>query len=108
MTKSVHFLLTIYNVSKVFTKRIFFNFFDYYKYYEAPDYPNACEITSPSLRASLRQPQSLWRMVKNNEVKFQIENDAPKYGESKYYVVPRICGDCTVLGSNVVPDFWVE
>ena len=106
--KSNDKVVGFFNVSKVFTKRIFFNFFDYYKYYEAPDYPNACEITSPSLRASLRQPQSLWRMVKNNEVKFQIENDAPKYGESKYYVVPRICGDCTVLGSNVVPDFWVE
>ncbi len=97
-----------FSVSKVFTKRIFFNFSDYYEYYEAPDYPNACEITSPSLKASLKQPLSLWQMVKNNEVKFQIENDDPKQGESIYYVVPRICGDCTVLGSNIVPDFWVE
>ncbi|MEC8831737.1 MAG: DUF4249 domain-containing protein, partial [Bacteroidota bacterium] len=25
-----------------------------------------------------------------------------------YVFVPRICGDCTLLGSNVEPDFWVE
>lgn len=97
-----------FNVSKVFEKRIFFNFTDYYEYYEAPDYPSDCTITSPSLNASKTQPLSLWAMVKYNEVKFQIENDDPKPGESRYYVVPRICGDCTVLGSNIVPDFWVE
>lgn len=25
-----------------------------------------------------------------------------------YIFTPRICGDCTVLGSNVPPDFWTE
>ena len=25
-----------------------------------------------------------------------------------YVYTPRICGDCTVLGSNVPPDFWTE
>jgi len=23
-------------------------------------------------------------------------------------VAPRVCGDCTVLGSAVVPEFWEE
>ncbi len=98
----------LFNVSMVYSKRIFFNFTDYYEWFEVPDYYIDCIITSPSLEATPTQSMSLWEMVKNNMVKFQIENDAPKPGESAYYVVPRVCGDCTALGSNIVPDFWVD
>ena len=31
------------------------------------------------------------------------ENNIPIYD-----VVPRVCGDCTRLGSNIRPDFWKD
>jgi len=29
-------------------------------------------------------------------------------GGGPFFVARRECGDCTVLGSNVVPEFWTE
>jgi Domain of unknown function (DUF4249) len=101
-------VIGFFDVSMVFSKRIFFNYTDFYIDERFPPYPKECIPTSPSLEATSTQPESLWAMVKAGTIKFQIENDEPKPGESQYYVVPRICGDCTVLGSNIVPDFWEE
>jgi hypothetical protein len=44
--------------------------------------------------------------VKNNNVKLLSQ----LFGEGgiSYEVVPRICGDCTRLGSNIRPDFWED
>ena len=41
-----------------------------------------------------------------NQIVFAAEN-----GEdftSPYFTLPSACGDCTLLGSNVKPDFWIE
>ena len=29
-------------------------------------------------------------------------------GEGPYRVVPRFCIDCTVFGTNIKPEFWIE
>lgn len=97
-----------FTLSEVHSTRIFFNSTDFFERYEQADYPYSCIPFSPSLIVTSTQKMSLWEMVKENLVKFQIENDDPGPGESKYYVVPTICGDCNVLGTNVVPEFWID
>lgn len=97
-----------FTLSEVHTTRIFFNPINFFEWYELPDFPYSCVPFSPSLKATPTQKMSLWEMVKKNLVKFQIENDQIGPGQSKYYVVPTICGDCNVLGTNVVPEFWID
>lgn len=97
-----------FSLSEVHTTRIFFNSTDFFEWYDRADFPYSCLPFSPSLKATPTQDMSLWEMVKKNLVKFQIENDEIGPGQSKYYVVPTICGDCNVLGTNVVPEFWID
>lgn len=39
---------------------------------------------------------------------YQANSNPPGECEGPYFVVPTICGDCNVVGSNVKPDFWVD
>ena len=50
----------------------------------------------------------LLNAIKFNLRKYWAEHTPENASEGDYKVVPRICGDCTVLGTNVVPDFWIE
>ncbi|MBO6829214.1 MAG: DUF4249 domain-containing protein [Muricauda sp.] len=39
---------------------------------------------------------------------YEANSNPPGECEGPYLVVPTICGDCNVVGSNVKPDFWVD
>lgn len=92
-------VIGFFDVSMVFSKRVYFNFYDFYLGEMRP-YPSSCLITSPP-------ESSLWSLMNSGTVKFQNENEGGE-GDGPYYLVPLICGDCTVLGTNIVPDFWEE
>lgn len=92
-------VIGFFDVSMVFSKRVYFNFYDFYLG-EMRSYPSSCLITSPP-------ESSLWSLMNSGTVKFQNENEGGE-GDGPYYLVPLICGDCTVLGTNIVPDFWEE
>ncbi|NOQ92329.1 MAG: DUF4249 domain-containing protein, partial [Flavobacteriaceae bacterium] len=44
----------------------------------------------------------------NAGYKYYSINESPEMEEGPYYTVPAECGNCTALGSNIVPDFWEE
>ncbi len=102
-------VLGYFEVANVSQERIFFNYEDYFPGEELPPYAISCGFlgapptstpagTSP-LKDLIDSGFSVYVRNNNGEV-------APPAGP--YLTALRACGDCTVLGSNVVPDFWIE
>ncbi len=94
----------IFEVSSVSEKRVFFNYSDFFPDEDLPPFVNECgQVTFPS-----GFTPTLYDLVKSNRVSYTNEIRNELGALEAYIVVPRICGDCTVLGSNVIPDFWKE
>lgn len=100
-------VIGFFDVSSVSTKRLYFNYDEFYNNEPLPPYANACFEGTPQ-QFSLAGCGSLINDILNNRIKYFALNDNPQQEEGPYIVVPRSCGDCTALGSNIVPDFWEE
>jgi hypothetical protein len=96
-------------------QRLFFNFDDFFLEEELPEFPFNCNpmtarIYNPPPPPSC--PEDLLSRLENGTVTYfgnYSEDLVPNaICPGPYLFVPRICGDCTLLGSNVEPDFWVE
>ena len=54
------------------------------------------------------ESNNLTEVISSGKAKFYSRNLKPEQNEGPYNLVLRACGDCTVLGSNIIPDFWEE
>lgn len=75
-------------------------------------FPYLCELVAPEIEAS-RGNLSLLEYLESNSLKYYGLNDGISWlprikPGGPYVMVPYACGDCTVLGTNVVPEFWIE
>ncbi|MGD1947190.1 MAG: DUF4249 domain-containing protein [Croceivirga sp.] len=114
--------LGYFEVASVAERRLFFNYSDFFPDEPLPPYfdnLNCSNVFSPPLPNPLRDGPSsleecgaqrvLMEYLLAEEVEFFLSNsNPPPLCEGPYYVTLRACGDCTALGSNVVPDFWTE
>ena len=102
-------------------RRLFFNFEDFFPDEELPAFPFDCFLQSvpeshPSYciqePVSNPCPQSIIERVNIGTISYfsgYDENLVPYAScPGPYIFVQRICGDCTLLGSNVKPDFWID
>ncbi|RDY61410.1 DUF4249 domain-containing protein [Flagellimonas nanhaiensis] len=101
-------VLGYFDVSAVSKKRIFFNYEDLYPGEDLPPYVNPCNTIAPMLISQGGARCVLSAMVDENQVSYYDENQDPPFEEGPYKVVPRECGDCTVLGKTERPEFWIE
>ena len=92
--------LGYFNVVSISEKRLFFNYEDFFPDEPLPPYPFECTVYTPSILAI--------EDILNNRVSYVGDNENPEEGQLPYFVTSRPCGDCTALGSNIVPDFWIE
>ncbi len=90
-----------FDVSSVDERRIFFNHEDFFPEDLIPAFAVDCPITTPV-------DSDFITGVRFRRIEFWAQHTPEDATEGDYKVVPMICGDCTVLGSNIVPDFWVE
>jgi hypothetical protein len=111
-----------FSVAAVDEKRIFFNYEDYFPGESLPPYfsdINCDRVLSPILGDPERDgpppppnvqcAEGLIEQLITERVEYLEDNsNPPDVCEGPYRVTFRICGDCTVLGSNKVPEFWVE
>ena len=107
-------VIGFFDVSSVSSQRLYFNYEDFY-----PDQP------LPSLEYSCAESEHfqggfggcgtlIGGLLTDNvvyssgasKVKDPITGEFVTIGP--YFMVLRECGDCTALGSNVVPDFWED
>jgi len=94
-----------FEVSSVSEKRAFFNYSDLFPEEELPPFVDECRLTEFELGGE----PSIFEPVKSKSVSYATHITDPLTGGLLgYVVVPRVCGDCTELGSVIVPDFWEE
>ena len=107
-----------FEVSSVSRKRLFFDYEDFFPGEALPPYPINCSLhSSPESHASYcasgllpnNCPQSIIERVDQGTISYVGLNDQGiGTCPGPYVYVARICGDCTLLGSNEVPEFWEE
>ncbi len=111
-------VIGFFDVSSVAIQRIYFNYEDFYPDESLPPYFGTvtCDrFLSPPLGDPERDgpcppnegPQPLIPQIKLGLVEWLASND-PGVCEGPYQVTPTICGDCNIVGSNIVPEFWIE
>ena len=99
-------VLGYFEVASSDERRIFINYEDLFPNEALPPYINPCRESAPVIAnpgGCVLRP-----IVEANTVRFAGDNVPVMLGEGPYLVVPRVCGDCTVLGSTEVPEFWTE
>jgi len=111
-------VLGYFEVASVSKKRMFFNYEDLFPGEALPPYAISCEtLGNPSLipfgytcfgpgDCEGRCQSTLIESILAETVVFAGIKEGDSL--SPYYTWPSPCGDCTQLGSNVVPEFWME
>lgn len=105
-------VIGFFQVSTVSEKRIFFDYNDFFPNENLPDYPISCDLVSPPIITETGASPLLiaieLELLKYVEDYDQETNPLNFSEYGPFLMVPTPCGDCTVYGSNVVPEFWIE
>ena len=109
-------VLGYFEVASVSKQRLFFNYSELFPGELPPPYPTNCgeeALRSPGLtgpqapfcvdgRCLSSCVSPLIDLIRLGQVTYA-------FGEAgSFFTWPATCGDCTTLGSNVVPEFWEE
>lgn len=99
-------VLGYFDVATVDEQRIFFNYEDFYPGEPLPPYIENCRPGTPviqNLGGCVLRP-----ILESGTAVFVGDNISPGDGEGPYLIAPRVCGDCSVLGTAEVPEFWTD
>lgn len=99
-------VLGYFDVSSVSEQRIFFNYDDFYPGEPLPPYVESCSPSTPPIATPggcVLRP-----ILESGAGIYAGDNAEPALGEGPFLVVSRVCGDCSVLGTSEIPDFWIE
>lgn len=106
-------VIGFFEVAAVSEKRLFFNYADIFSEGQPiASYADSCTPYDPPI--SYEGSCVLRELIEANIVRYYANNDNPpppgpdEPPAGPYLVVPRICGDCTVIGEVEVPEFWTE
>jgi hypothetical protein len=96
-------VLGFFHVASISFERLFFNYQDFFPNEPLPPYAENCFPFVTRLETPRGVP-NVHELIAADEIRYH--STSPNFGE--FIVVPRICGDCTVLGDVTVPEFWEE
>lgn len=111
-------VLGYFKVASVTSERLYFNYEDIFPGESLPPYAINCEtLGSPRLIPRAYHCAStgvcdgncespLIEQILAGLITFAAEKEEDFI--SPYFTLPSPCGDCTKLGSNIVPEFWIE
>ncbi len=118
-----------FEVSSIRSERLFFDYDDFFANEALPEYPSGCATTAPALYPPGFHCQGIGGISDGTQgsplidgiraglyvyhddfpiTDQRIVDNGGLAGLAPFLVKPKACGDCTELGSNVVPDFWIE
>ena len=101
-------VIGVFSVAAVDKERLFFSFEDFFSSSEAPPLSIECHISRPPINPPPLN-ETLGEMLNSGRVKYLGETIVPGGLEAgPYRVVQAECVDCTLRGSNEVPEFWIE
>lgn len=101
-------VLGYFEVSSVSERRIFFDYEDFYLGEDLPPYVSPCTQNAPVISRGSPPVCVLSALVNENSVRYIDVNMRPGPMEGPFLVVPRVCGDCTAIGSPEAPEFWTD
>ncbi len=101
-------VLGFFEISSVTEQRIYFNYEDFFSNEDLPPYFIDCRTSTPLIQKGTPPSTPLKDGIEAGILKYFAENNPPAPNEGPYFVVPTACGDCTVLGTNVKPEFWED
>lgn len=98
-------VLGFFGVSSVAEKRVFFDYTDFYNLSDGhrPTFTPSCPRTRPSNFNYLVELLNTGRYLFFDDLSVGPPTNSPRY-----ILVPAECVDCTLIGSNEVPEFWEE
>lgn len=99
-------VLGYFDVATVSEKRIFFNFDDFYPGEDLPPYVDPCNTSAPVLfnpGGCVLRP-----IIESGAGVYVRDNESQGPNEGPFYIARRVCGDCQVIGSTKIPEFWTE
>ncbi|GMN05034.1 hypothetical protein MTsPCn5_04220 [Croceitalea sp. MTPC5] len=107
-----------FDVASVSKTRLFFNYSDFYPDEPLPPFPFDCGVhSSPESHVSYcfmgefvnDCPQSIIERIDLGVISY-VDVNSLNLGTcpGPYLYVASACGDCTRIGTNVVPEFWIE
>ena len=99
-------VLGFFEVTSLSTKRIFFNHSDFYLH-DLPPHIESCTYIAPDLIFQGSSPL-VDNLISNKYIYFSANPRTQEFLTGPFLLVPKSCGDCTVLGSNVKPSFWID
>lgn len=105
-------VLGFFEINSVSEKRLFINYKDAFPNENNLPYFSGCNTFSPYLTDPEDPNKSpLIDLLKQDAIEYWLTNE-DFFGNSienpPYTVVNRECGDCTVYGENIKPDFWID
>lgn len=101
-------VLGYFEVASLSQQRIFFDYEDFFEGESLPPFVNDCISTAPPLDDS-NGNCILSNVISNGGVEYLAMNDPPSEElPGPFLLVPSPCGDCTILGSSIVPNFWTD
>jgi len=101
-------IIGYFDVSSVSEQRLYFNYEDLFPNESLPPYPSECIKTTPMLTNPYSpEPENSPLLLSLYSTKYYEYNQFSE-GNEPWVMVPYKCGDCRYLGSNIVPEFWVE
>ncbi len=112
-------VLGFFEVTPVVEKRMYFNYADLFPNEPLPDYVHGCfprssresHVSYCATGLSGNScPLSIIESVNIDLISYYGLNDGGFVGicPGPYVFTYKACGDCTVIGSSVVPEFWEE
>jgi len=108
-SNSAEKVIGFFEISSVSSERIFFNYEEFYPDDNLPPYINGCRIQSPDrFTEHFTKTEVCGPLINIVKARILVYFDHNNNDFFPYQMVPRVCGDCTVLGSSEPPQFWVE
>jgi len=92
-------VLGLFEVASVNSERLFFNYDDLFPGETPPPFVTQCD---PQLFAP--NSTALLGALQTGNFKLILVDGI----SGEFFLVESICGDCTELGTNIRPDFWVD
>ena len=102
-------VLGFFEVTSIKSQRIYIKYEDLYPNEGRAPYFIDCDIVAPLLMIEDGSSSPLIRAIEANTLKFIDFNLEPTEARpGPFLMTQRECGDCTVYGSNIKPDFWID
>ncbi len=115
-------VIGFFSAASVTERRYFFNYEDFFPGEPLPPYFDGLNCSTP-FSPQLGNPERdgpydielcgpqrpLTDYIRADEIEYFGESASPPpICDGPYLVTVKACGDCTALGSNIVPEFWID